>query len=216
MATTMRAGDVTLHDLSARLGLQLTKDATFFLEWHAELPEISAQEKQQLARIQASYLHLISQTSMVEDVVKMVVVSPLLYLADFFLPPLAIQSEVAIQLSIADEELAIEGKIDILVLHNRLWILLIESKRAAASLEVGLPQLLAYMLASPNPAQPVYGMITNGGSFVFLKLVQGPDAAYYALSRIFEMRNPGNDLYSVLAVLKHLKHLVLQEQPDVR
>jgi hypothetical protein len=46
--------------------------------------------------------------------------------------------------------------------------------------------------------------------------VQDPDAAYYALSRIFEMRNPGNDLYPVLAVLKHLKHLVLQEPPDVR
>ena len=216
MATTMRAGDVTLHDLGARFSLQLTKDATFFLEWHTELPEISAQEKQQLDRIQASYLHLVSQTSIVEDVVKMVVLSPLLSLADFFLPPLSIQSEVAVQLSIADEELAIEGKIDLIVLPNRLWILLIESKRAAASIEVGLPQLLAYMLASPNPAQPVYGMITNGGSFVFLKLVQGPDAAYYALSRIFEMRNPGNDLYPVLAVLKHLKHLVLQEQPDVR
>ena len=216
MATTMRAGDVTLHDLGARFGLQFVKDAPFFLEWHTELPESSEQEKQQLDRIQASYLHLVSQTSMVEDVVKMVVLSPLLYLADFFLPPLSIQSEVAVQLSIADEELAIEGKIDILVLHNRLWILLIESKRAAASIEVGLPQLLAYMLASPNPVQPVYGMITNGGSFVFLKLVQGPDAAYYALSRIFEMRNPGNDLYPVLAVLKRLKHLVLQEQPDVR
>ncbi len=216
MATTMRAGDVTLHDLGARFGLQLTKDATFFLEWHAELPEISEQEKQQLDRIQASYLHLVSQTSMVEDVVKMVLLSPLLYLADFFLPPLSIQSEVVVQLSIADEELAIEGKIDILVLHHRLSILLIESKRVAASIEVGLPQLLAYMLASPHPVQPVYGMITNGGSFVFLKLVQGPDAAYDALSRIFEMRNPGNDLYPVLAVLKHLKHLVLQEQPDVR
>src|SRR6266478_9057713 len=163
MATTMRAGAVTLYDLGARFGLQLTKDATFFLEWHAELPEISEQEKQQLDRIQASYLHLVAQTSMVEDVVKMVVLSPLLYLADFFLPPLAIQSEVAVQLSIADEEPAIEGKIDILVLPNRLWILLIESKRAAASVEVGLPQLLAYMLASPDPVQPVYGMITNRG-----------------------------------------------------
>jgi hypothetical protein len=30
------------------------------------------------------------------------------------------------------------------------------------------------------------------------------------------MRNPGNDLYPVLAVLKHLKRLVLQEHPDVR
>ena len=76
--------------------------------------------------------------------------------------------------------------------------------------------MLACMLASPNLVQPVYSLITNGGSFVFLKLVQGPAAAYYALSHIFEMRNPGNDLYPVLAVLKHLKHLVLQEQPEVK
>jgi len=59
-------------------------------------------------------------------------------------------------------------------------------------------------------------MITNGGSFVFLKLVQGPDTVHYALSRIFEMRNPGNDLSPVLAMLRQLKHLVLREQPDVR
>src|SRR4029453_11596009 len=96
MATTMRAGDVTLHDLDTRFGLQPTKDATFFPEWYAELPELSEQEKRHLDRIQASYLHLVSQASMVEDVVKMAVLSPLLYLADFFFPPLSIQSEVTI------------------------------------------------------------------------------------------------------------------------
>jgi hypothetical protein len=63
MATTMCAGDMTLHDLGTRFGLQPTKDATFFMEWHAGLPEINEQEKQQLDRIQASYLHLVSQTS---------------------------------------------------------------------------------------------------------------------------------------------------------
>ena len=47
MATTMRAGDVTLHALGTRFGLQLTQDATFFLEWHTELPQISAREKRQ-------------------------------------------------------------------------------------------------------------------------------------------------------------------------
>jgi hypothetical protein len=88
----------------------------------------------------------------------------------------------------------------------------IESKRAAVSLEVGLPQLLAYILASPHPVQPLYGIITNGGSFVFLKLTQGTAAPHYALSRIYEMRNPGNDLYSVLAVLKHLRELLLSTQ----
>jgi len=59
-------------------------------------------------------------------------------------------------------------------------------------------------------------MITNGGSFVLSSSWSGPDAAYYALSRIFEMRNPGNDLYSVSGSAQTSKHLVLQEQPEVR
>ena len=216
MATTMRAADVSWRDLCLRFGLQLTEDATFFMEWQANVPEISEQEKQQLDRIRTGYLNLVYQTAMLEDAVKMAILSPLLFLADFFLPPFAIQSEVAVQLSIADEEMVIEGKIDILVLHEQLWIMCIESKRAAVSIEAGLPQLLAYMLASPTPVQSVYGMITNGGSFVFLKLVQATNAAHYALSRIFEMRNPGNELYTVLAVLKNLKRLVLQEQNGAR
>jgi len=41
MATTMPAGEVTLYDLGARFGLQLTKDTTFFPEWYAELPGLS-------------------------------------------------------------------------------------------------------------------------------------------------------------------------------
>lgn len=211
MATIRRATEVSLHDLGVRFGLQPTEDTTFFMEWQADLPEISTQEKQQLDRLQTGYLHLVYHTSVLEDAVKMAILSPLLFLADFFLPPFVIQSEVAAQLSIADEEMTIEGKIDILVLREQLWIMCIESKRVAVSIEAGLPQLLAYMLANPTPVQPVYGMITNGGSFVFLKLVQATNAAHYALSRIFEMRNPGNELYTVLAVLKNLKRLVWQE-----
>jgi predicted type IV restriction endonuclease len=216
MATTMRAAEVSWRDLRVRFGLQPAEDATFFMEWQADVPEISEQEKQQLDRIRTGYLNLVYETSMLEDVVKMAILSPLLFLADFFLPPFTIQSEVAVQLSIPDEEMVIEGKIDILVLQEQLWIMCIESKRAAVSIEAGLPQLLAYMLASPTPTQPVYGMITNGGSFVFLKLMQSLHVAHYALSRIFEMRNPGNELYAVLAVLKNLKRLVLQEQNSAR
>lgn len=216
MAITMRAADVSLYDLSSRFGLQPTEETAFFPEWHADLSALSEQEKQQLDRIRAGYLHLMSHTALLEDAVKMVVLSPLLSLADFFLPPFDMRSEVAVQLSIEDDATTIEGKIDILVLQDRLWIMLIEAKRAAVSIEVGLPQLLTYMLANPNPAQPVYGLLTNGGSFVFLKLVQATNMAHYALSRIFEMRNPGNELYLVLAGLKNLARLVLQPHPRVR
>ncbi len=216
MATTMRAGDVTLHDLGARFGLQLIKDATFFPEWHTELPEISEQEKQQLDRIQASYLHLVSQMSMVEDVVKMVVCRRCCTWLIFSSPLFPSSQRLRYSSQLPMKSWPLRAR-------STSWCCTINCGSCSSNRNGRRPRLRwgsrncwRYMLASPNPVQPVYGMITNGGSFVFLKLVQGPDAAHYALSRIFEMRNPGNDLYPVLAVLKHLKHLVLQKQTDVR
>jgi hypothetical protein len=82
----------------------------------------------------------------------------------------------------------------------------IESKQAAFSLEVGMPQILAYMLANPTADTPTYGLITNGSNFIFLKLANR-ETPQYALSRLFYILNPGNDLYNVLLVLKCLGHL---------
>jgi hypothetical protein len=85
-------------------------------------------------------------------------------------------------------------------------VMLIESKRASYSVEVGLAQILAYMLGNPNSEKPSYGMITTGGTFVFIKLVRA-EIPRYALSDIFEVRNRGNALYDVLKILKHLSQV---------
>ena len=81
-------------------------------------------------------------------------------------------------------------------------------KRASYSIEEGLAQILAYMLANPHPEKPSFGMITTGGSFIFVKLVKG-EIPQYALSDIFEIRNRGNALYDVLRILKRLSQLVI-------
>lgn len=60
------------------------------------------------------------------------------------------------------------------------------------------------MLANPNPHKPVFGLITNGGNFIFVKLAREGSTPQYALSRVFSLLNPGNDLYDVLGVLKRL------------
>ncbi|MCI5130585.1 MAG: hypothetical protein D3904_03470 [Candidatus Electrothrix sp. EH2] len=74
-----------------------------------------------------------------------------------------------------------------------------------------MAQILSYMLSSPVPGKPCFGLITNGGSYVFLKLIPG-DTPRYALSRVFDLLNPGNDLYYVLDILKGIgkKHLLQQ------
>jgi hypothetical protein len=119
----------------------------------------------------------------------------------------------ALDLRDDSNETIIEGKIDFLILKDQFWVTVIESKRDELSIRTGLAQLLAYMLASPHPERPTtscvstsFGMITTGGSFVFIKLTHGK-SPQYTTSRGFELLNPGNDLYEVLAIVKRLRQL---------
>lgn len=203
MVQTIQAKDITLHELETISGLQLVEDDQFFREWQDDLPEITDSEKQRLDRVKANYFNLIKYPPLLENTVKMVMLSPLLDLADFFLSPFHVKSEKSVEIAEEDEGVIIKGQIDVLVLREQLWLMVIEAKKAAFSIEEGLAQLLAYMLATPHPKKPGFGMITTGGSFIFVKLVQG-ETPQYATSRVFELRNPGNDLYRVLSVLKQL------------
>ncbi|XZN94391.1 MAG: hypothetical protein ACM65K_15975 [Microcoleus sp.] len=67
-------------------------------------------------------------------------------------------------------------------------------------------QLLAYMLANVTGDRPTYGLLTNGADFLFVKLVKG-ETTQYAFSRKFYLFNPGNELYSVLSILKRIGEL---------
>lgn len=207
MVQTIPAKDITLLDLERKFGLQLVEDEQFFREWQDDLPSITDLEKQRLDRVRASYTNLLRYPPFLENSVKMIALSPLLDLADFYLSPFHIKSEKSVEISAEDEGVIYKGQIDVLALSEQLWVVVIESKKAAFSIEEGRPQLLAYMLASPNLEQPTYGMITNGASFVFFKLVKLPNPQY-ALSKMFYIFNPGNDLYGVLSVLKRLGQLV--------
>jgi hypothetical protein len=208
MAEIIQAKNITLYDLETKFHLQLTEDPEFFPEWHDHLPAVSHQEQQLLDKLKAGYFNLIKYPPMLENTVKMAVLSPLLYLADFYLPPFAVRSEVSVSLSDADEDMVIEGKMDVLVVKEHLWVMVIESKKAYFSVEPGLPQLLSYMLANPNHNSLNFGLVTTGGSFVFVKIAGNPPR--YALSKIFELRNPGNDLYTVLGILKRFRELFSQ------
>jgi hypothetical protein len=210
MTQTIRATDISLHDLETQFELQLSNDDQFFPEWQTDLPEITELDKQVMDRVKASYFNLVKYPPLLEDTVKMAVLGPLLNLAGFYLYPLHTKSEYSVKISNVDGEIVVEGKIDVLVLKDQFWILVIESKQAAYSIEAGLAQILAYMLANENQEKPCFGMITTGGSFVFIKLVKGK-TPQYALSRVFELRNPGNELYTVLSVLKQLEQVALNE-----
>jgi len=72
--------------------------------------------------------------------------------------------------------------------------------------QVGIPQALTYMLATPTPNRPLYGMVTNGSNFVFLKLLR-QSAPRYGRSKTFD-KEESTELYTVLQILKRLAQVV--------
>ncbi|MEH2261235.1 type I restriction endonuclease [Nostoc sp.] len=204
MVQILQGKDITLAQLIDEFGLQLADDEDFFSEWRHDLPELSDLEKKSLNEVKTEYLHL-SKYSILEAVVKMVVLSPLLRLAGFYQPPFYIASEQEVKISSEDEGTIIRGCIDILVLHPPFWVLVIEAKRADYSLVPAIPQALAYMSADATLAKPVFGLITNGNEFRFIKLLK-TETPQYALSDLFAL-DSRDDIYIVLKVLKHLAHL---------
>ncbi|WP_229415286.1 type I restriction endonuclease [Moorena bouillonii] len=114
-----------------------------------------------------------------------------------------------VQISSEDQETIVRGRIDILICQPQFWIVVIEAKRAEYSLKVGIPQALAYMLANPELEKPAFGFVSNGGEFIFIKLIR-QNKLQYAFSNQFSVLNRGNDLYTVARILKHLGQLVRQ------
>jgi Type I restriction enzyme R protein N terminus (HSDR_N) len=141
-----------------------------------------------------------------EPIVKMVVLSPLLRIAGFFLPPFRITAEKKVELVTEDEGLLVRGLIDLLVFEGRIWVVTIEAKRAEYSLKAALPQVLTYMLASPSTQTSVAGLVTNGSEFRFIQLTKG-ETPSYLLSDLLAI-DRGDDLDRVAQILKYLEQKV--------
>ena len=205
MTQSIQAKTLTLRDVKTKFNCQLAEEEEFFREWIDDLPEITDEEKRYLDKVKAGYANS-ADYPMIEDTVKMVVLAPLLFLADFYLTPFHIESEKSVELVTVDEDILVRGSIDILLLMESFWVVAIEAKRAQYSLEAGLPQLLFYMLSNPNPDRPTFGLLTNGSNFRFLKLIK-QDTPQYALSYEFVI-DRANDFYEVFRIFKRIAAVV--------
>ncbi|MEH2098953.1 MAG: type I restriction endonuclease [Nostoc sp.] len=203
MVEVIQAHNVSLAYLEARFGLQQTEGEDFFIEWFETLPEITDIEKQYLDRVKTNFMRLVKHPPILENAVKMVVLSPLLDLAGFYREPFFLTTEESLEIVLEDEEEIIRGRIDVLVIKEKLWLLVIESKRASFSILAAIPQALAYMLGNHNPDKPVFGCVTNGEDFQFIKLIK-QDKPKYALSDKFTLSKRENELYQVLRILRKL------------
>jgi hypothetical protein len=193
----------SLVELESRLGLICNDDPEFFTEWLTDLPDLDANEQQRLDLIRRRYLYHRQYGHLLEGAVNFIVISPLLELAGFYDPPFHLRSEASVRLEIEDEdEQVYRGRIDGLIVQDHLWIILVESKRTSFSVEVALPQALAYMSANPSD-RPTFGLVSNGAYSIFVKLAH----KQYSFSDDFSLNNRQNELYRVLQVLHRLKTL---------
>jgi len=205
MVQTIQAQDISLEELQENFGLQLTTDEKFFREWQDNLPSLTDEEKSCLARVRSNFFNLVNRRSLLEEGVKMVMLSPLLDLAGFFQPPFSIRTEKSVEISAKDKELIVRGRIDVLVVQQRLWILVIESKSTKFDVMEALPQALAYMLSSLTSDKLKFGFLVNGREFVFVKL-QKADIPIYSRSYALSIDRE-NELEQVLAALKSIGQL---------
>ena len=201
----------SLNDLSDRFNLRQTDSDRFFSEWQEDLPELNEQEKIGIARLKQRYDYQRMDGLLLEGTIQVAVVSPLLELVGFLDAPYRMHSPYGITLELDDSEKILRGFIDILVIQKKLWILVIESKRTSISVLAAIPQLLAYMLASPNGRsdKPSYGLATNGDEFVFLKMTHD-ETPKYDVSRTFSLFPRQHELGQVIQILKRLG-LAVQE-----
>ena len=207
MVQFIQAQNIGIAYLEARFDLEQTDNDGFFTEWLENLPEISDLEKQYLDRVKLHFLRLVKHPPLSEETVKLVVLSPLLSLAGFYDEPFFIRSESSIEIAVEDQEEVIRGRIDVLVIQQQLWLLVIESKKPAFSLLEAIPQALTYMLANPQPTKPVFGLVMNGSDFIFIKLSQ-INQPQYALSDQFTLLKRENELYQVFRILKKLGQIL--------
>ncbi|MEG5174805.1 type I restriction endonuclease [Microcoleus sp. B3-D7] len=206
MTQSIQAKTLTLLDVETKFYFQLCEDEQFFREWIDDLPEISDDKKRALDNVKAGYINSVKY-AMLEDTVKMVVLAPLLFLADFYLTPFHIEAEKSVELTIEDEDTIVKGSIDVLLLLKSFWVVAIEEKRSQYSIEAGLHQLLFYMLNGPSPEPVTFGLLTNGSSFRFIKMTKR-DTPQYAVSKLFDIANTGNELYEVFRILKRLGGII--------
>jgi hypothetical protein len=193
-----------LTEARERLGISPSPDATFFTEWKEPLPDLSDTEKARLDHLKQRYLYYADRGAITKGTVNLILLSPLLETLGFIDPPYQVRGEKYIRFEIEDGDTQLEGLIDALVIRDRLWLIVIESKRYGFSVRQAIAQTLAYMAGAP--ISPVFALITTGEDYLFVKCDR--DASHYALSDKFTLSTAeGNELYLVAQILKRLATL---------
>ena len=130
--------------------------------------------------------------------------SPLLELLGLMDSPFELRSEKYVRFEIEDGAMQLEGLMDAVVLREKLWLVVIESKRYGFSVRQAIAQTLTYMMALASTSNSIgFGLVTTGEDFLFVKLDRV--SRQYALSDKFTLNTiQDNQLVRVVQILMAL------------
>ncbi len=191
-----------LQEAHHRLDLRPIVDPAFFPEWQGNFADRSLIECTALDRLKARYLDYAECGSITEGTVNFIMLSPLLELLGLMDSPFELRSEKYVRFEIEDGATQLEGLMDAVVLREKLWLVVIESKRYGFSVRQAIAQTLAYMMSSDS--KPIlFGLVTTGEDFLFIKLDRV--SRQYAVSDKFTLSTiHDNQLIQVVQILMAL------------
>jgi hypothetical protein len=179
MASVINASSLTLQEVREQFCLEsgFEEDFAGFLE----LQDLSTTERERLARIRADWERYLSAGKVSEGEVKVLILSRLLVEAGYLSREdlrVSLEEQVA-EVEVEDGNRVIRGRMDVLVCQERrgdrvpLCVVAIETKNSEVDVRVGLPQLLFYMQSFLDRQPLVWGLVTNGEVYLFVRLVAG-------------------------------------------
>ena len=208
MVTRLQSSQIKLAELTHYFGLTESNDPLFFSELHQDFPELDVSEIDYMDQMRSSYLHMVSYQNSLPQWIETAIIGPLLCLTQALIAPFNMKVGNTIEIPTkVDGGAVLRGDLNSIIMKDGFWAMAIECQEPDRSIEAGLPRLLSYLLANPNRNHPCYGMVSTGGEFVFVKLVNG-ETSQYALSEMFALRRKDNELYDVFKILKHLINTV--------
>ncbi|MEG3923458.1 restriction endonuclease subunit R [Microcoleus sp. D3_18a_C4] len=190
MTQNLEASQLSLNDVRRLLKLQELEGEGFSDFFSLEL--LTESEQQELLKLRTDFRRYLSAGKVSEELVKFLVLSPLMRLTGFFDIPIVLTMEDSIPIEVKDGDTLIKGRLDILAVNQpdaeigaaQFWILVVEAKNSAIAPLAGLPQLLTYAYKSLQQQSSVWGLTTNGESYRFVRVTRGNPCTYQILPEL--------------------------------
>ena len=224
MTQNLEASQLSLNDVRHLLKLQELEGEGF--SDFFSLEPLTESEQQELLKLRNDFRRYLSAGKVSEELVKFLVLSPLMRLTGFFDIPIVLTMEDSIPIEVEDGDTLIKGRLDILAVNQpdaeigaaQFWILVVEAKNSALAKPskridpwAGLPQLLTYAYKSLQHQSSVWGLTTNGRNYQFVYLTRGNPCTYQILPELsLTDRDRSLLLAQVLKAICKLQNVQLQ------